>query len=128
MAAAGISAATRTYGLVDAALPEGVGTLYYRLRQVDLDGSYTFSPVRAVRQAGQAAGLSLFPNPAQEASTTLLGATAGTSVRVLDALGRPVATATADAAGIAQLTLPAGLASGVYSVHAGSRALRLLVK
>ena len=49
-------------------------------------------------------------------------------VTVYDALGRPVATATADANGTAALVLPAGLPAGVYVVRAGSRAVRLTVE
>jgi hypothetical protein len=49
-------------------------------------------------------------------------------VRVLDALGRPVASATADAAGAAALVLPAGRPAGVYVVRAGGAALRLVVE
>jgi hypothetical protein len=70
-------------------------------------------------------GLSLYPNPAQTI-TTLTGALAGTTVRVFDALGRPVATARADAHGAATLRLPAGLAPGLYIVRAGAQAQRLL--
>ena len=52
---------------------------------------------------------------------------------VFDALGCPVAMATADAAYTAQLALPAGsypvgLPTGVYVVRAGSQALRLTVE
>jgi hypothetical protein len=49
-------------------------------------------------------------------------------VQLLDALGRTVATTTADAAGVATLRLPAGLPNGVYVVRAGPQALRLLVQ
>ncbi len=49
-------------------------------------------------------------------------------VTVFDALGRAVTAATADAAGTAALTLPAGLASGVSVVRAGTQALRLTVE
>ncbi|MBF9223094.1 hypothetical protein [Hymenobacter ruricola] len=42
-----------------------------------------------------------------------------------DALGSPVATATADASGAA--TLPAGLPAGVYLVRAGAQAVKLAV-
>ena len=125
--AAGTCAAAHRYGLTDAALPAGATRLYYRLRQVDQDGSFRYSPVRAVGLAGEAAGLALFPNPAR-AAATLTGAPAGTTVRVLDALGRAVATATADATGTAALTLPAGLASGVYAVRTATQTLRLLVQ
>jgi hypothetical protein len=47
---------------------------------------------------------------------------------VLDALGRPVTTATADAAGTARLALPAGLAPGVYLVRSGTQVRRLVVE
>jgi hypothetical protein len=49
-------------------------------------------------------------------------------VQVLDALGRCVATATADAGGTAALALPAGLPGGVYVVRAGAQALRLTLE
>jgi len=75
--------------------------------------------------ATAAPGLHLFPNPAPAGATTLTGAAPGAPVTVLDALGRPVASATADASGTATLTLPAGLPAGVYLVRAGQHALRL---
>jgi hypothetical protein len=86
-----------TYAFVD---QQGLGTqpaslVYYRLRQVDLDGTATYSPVRTVRLgAADAAGqASLYPNPAQ-ASTTLDLSTLPTAtsyqVQILDATGRQV--------------------------------------
>ena len=78
--------------------------------------------------AGQAApGLQLYPNPAH-AAATLVGATPGIPVQVLDALGRLVLSAVADARGQVSLPLPAGLAGGMYVVRAGARALRLTVE
>ena len=129
VAAAGSSSAARSYELLDARLPAGAALLYYRLKQVDADGTFSYSPVRtvALAGAGAAAGLALYPNPAHSAAT-LLGALPGAVVTVLDALGRPVASATADAAGTAALALPALLPAGVYVVRAGSRALRLTVE
>ncbi len=44
------------------------------------------------------------------------------------AVGRSVARATADAAGPARLTLPVGLATGVYAVRSGTRTQRLAVE
>ena len=125
--AAGDSFAARSYGLTDTALPEGATPLYYRLHQVDRDGRSAYSPVQTVALPEKAAAVGLFPNPAK-AATTLVGAPAGATVQVLDALGRPVATATADATGRAELALPTGLAGGVYVVRVGGRALRLLVE
>jgi hypothetical protein len=126
VAAAGSTTAAHTYSLLDAALPAGAGQLYYRLRQVDQDGSAHYSPVRTVAQAAASAGLALYPNPAPGGAATLLGAMPGTTVTVLDALGRSVATAPADASGTA--TLPGGLPAGVYVVRAGQQALRLTVE
>ncbi|WP_133257083.1 T9SS type A sorting domain-containing protein [Hymenobacter edaphi] len=128
VAAAGHSSTTRQYGYLDEQLPVGASQLYYRLRQVDQDGTATYSAVRTVAASGQsAAGLALYPNPARTA-TLLTGADAGATVQVLDALGRPVAKATADAAGNARLVLPAGLRAGVYLVRSGARAVRLVVE
>jgi len=65
VAAAGSSSTPRSYELLDAKLPTGVATLYYRLRQVDLDGTFNYSPVRTVTLKGMAAaGLALYPSPA----------------------------------------------------------------
>jgi hypothetical protein len=127
VAAAGNSSSARTYDLLDAKLPANALTLYYRLRQVDIDGTTSFSPVRVVLLSGKPAeGLTLAPNPAR--TTTLAGAAAGASVEVYDVLGRLVLTATADAAGTAALVLPEGLATGVYVVRSGAQAVRLVVE
>ena len=126
-AAAGSSSASRTYAFVDAQLPAGAALLYYRLRLVDADGTFAYSPVRAVTVTGPLGkGLTLVPNPAR--ATTLGGAAAGAPVRVYDAVGRLVLTATADAAGTASLALPAHLPTGVYVVRSGARAGRLVVE
>jgi hypothetical protein len=126
VAAAGSSSTPHAYGLTDAKLP-AAATLYYRLHQLDLNGSFHYSPVRTVTRAGTAAGLSLFPNPTT--GTAMLSGTApGTVVRVHDALGREVLAATADATGTAALVLPRGHATGVYVVRVGEKVLRLTVE
>jgi hypothetical protein len=128
VAAAGSSSRARAYERLDAKLPVGAATLYYRLRLVDADGTATYSPVRTVALTGAAEGLSLYPNPAIGHAATLTGTAPGAVATVYDALGRPVAAATADAAGTAALVLPAGLPAGVYVVRAGTRAIRLTVE
>jgi hypothetical protein len=126
--ATGNSSTPRTYAALDAqAQALGATQLYYRLRSVDRDGSSAYSPIQVVTLTPAVGGLALFPNPAT-ATTVLTGAAAGTSVQVLDALGRVVTTSTADSAGTAQLALPAGLSNGVYIVRAGGQALRLMVR
>jgi hypothetical protein len=130
VAAQGTTSQAHAYTFRDAQLPGGATTLYYRLRQVDLDGTYTFSPVRIVSAsgAGTSAGpLALFPNPTQT-TATLTGAPAQVAVQVLDAVGRVVYTTTTAADGTATLSLPASLPAGVYIVRAGTQAARLTVE
>jgi len=129
VAANGTTTVAHSYSFRDAQLPLGATTLYYRLRQIDLDGTYAFSPVRVVgvAGAGSTSTLALFPNPTQ-AAATLTGAPAQVAVQVLDALGRVVYTTTTAADGTASLDLPASLPSGVYVVRAGTQAARLTVE
>jgi hypothetical protein len=124
--AGGSSPGQHTYTLTDAALPAGARRLYYRLRQVDVDGTASYSPVRVVA-VDRASPLVLFPNPTR-AATTLAGAEPGAVVRVVDPLGRLAATATVDATGTARLLLPAGLALGVYMVRASGQVARLAIE
>ena len=73
--AAGSSSSARSYQLRDAeAGALGVNTLYYRLRQVDVDGSESFSPVAAVvvGKPGSTARLEVYPNPAGTAQEARL--------------------------------------------------------
>jgi hypothetical protein len=77
------------------------GTRYYRLRQLDQDGSDDFSPVRAVSFSAvnnQVATLSAYPNPynGSDAVKLLLETNSvGTArLRVSDLLGREVANQT----------------------------------
>ena len=128
VAAAGSSSSARRYELTDTNPPTRQSTLYYRLKQVDLDGTFSYSPVRTVTLAGAAVGISLYPNPTHAGAATLTGTVPGTVVTVYDALGRPATSATADASGTAALRLPAGLPAGVYVVRASTQALRLTVE
>jgi hypothetical protein len=74
-------------------------------------------------RAPQAAPLLLSPNPAPGVAT-LRGAVPGTTVLVLDAVGRVVLTTTTDTQGVAHLTLP----TGFYLVRSGGRSQRLVVE
>jgi alpha-tubulin suppressor-like RCC1 family protein len=117
---AGSSPTRHTYAYLDA---DGAPAAYYRLAQTDLGGTISYAPVQYV--SGPSAALSLYPNPASHRATALHGATPGSPVQVLDALGRPVATTTADASGTATLS---GLPAGLYLVRSGSSTLRLAVE
>ncbi len=73
------------YQFVDA-MPSGLN--YYRLRQVDLNGEETFSPVVAVKASQTSTGLVAYPSPATE--TLTIAGPVGAHVGVFDQLGRQV--------------------------------------
>lgn len=84
--------------------------LYYRLRQVDTDGTATYSPI--VTLAGAEATLTLYPNPTHDYLT--VPSAAGQLVQVFDLAGHLMQTATISAAG--QLSVSA-LPAGTYLLH-----------
>jgi uncharacterized repeat protein (TIGR01451 family) len=122
LAGHGTTNAASAYAFTDANVAaKATGPVYYRLRQVDLDGTSAFSPVRSVsftKAAATPVVLSLYPNPAQ-ASTKLdlspLPASATYQVTLLDATGRTLRTATL-AGGLPQPLDVQHLASGTYHV------------
>lgn len=75
--AAGTSTTARRYALRDAEAAQlDAGLLYYRLRQVDHDGTTAYSDVQVVRwqPAAPAVRLTLYPNPAAGTASVLLSA------------------------------------------------------
>jgi hypothetical protein len=103
------------------------GTRYYRLRQLDQDGSSEYSPVRAVTFSGagnQMVAFSAHPNPynANDAVKLSLGTSSvGTaSLRVSDLMGRVVANQTFTTVnGTTEVALDqaAKLSAGTYLVQ-----------
>ncbi|WP_176132875.1 heparinase II/III family protein [Hymenobacter sp. CRA2] len=87
VAGAGTSAAARSYRLLDNTAPSSL--TYYRLRQVDTDGTVTYSPVAVAPAAAPEPVLMLAPNPADAYLTVRQFGTAGT-LQLLDTQGRRV--------------------------------------
>ena len=116
VAGAGTSTTRHEYNLLDARLPAGATVLYYRLRQTDLNGELTYSPVRSVALTPQAAGFAVYPThvaTGQPATYLYTGPMEAATLLVLDMMGRVVRSAAVD--GRAQGEVPlAGLASGSY--------------
>ena len=120
VAAAGTSASTHQYSLHDAAAPTGT-TLYYRLRQIDLDGSEQLAPVAVLAATSAAENFSLYPNPAVGSTVSLRLASpvgAGTTVAVYSSVGQLLSQQVVQRGGEEQpATLStATLPLGVYQV------------
>jgi hypothetical protein len=122
----GTTTEAKTYRFVD----EGVsGNLYYRLKQVDFDGAFAYSPVVEVRVAPPAkfALEQNYPNPFNPTTAIRyqLPAASDVKLEVYDVLGKKVATLFEgrQEAGIYNFALNASnLSSGVYfyRLQAGS--------
>jgi hypothetical protein len=125
----GTTEEAQSYRFVDREAPFAT-TLFYRLRQVDTDGTFEYSPVVEVQVTPSAVALlPVAPNPVSASARLRYELPEATAVRlqVFDLLGRRVATL-ADGekqAGRHEVSWQsAGLASGTYFVRlqAGSTA------
>ena len=126
VAAHGTTTQSHRYASLDAAAP--AAQLYYRLRQVDLDGTVAYSPVVTVAATnGATAEFALVPNPARERVSFLTAAP--TAYTVHNTLGQLVRSGTT-VAGPNEL-LVGELPAGVYffELHGDAgRLVRRLVK
>jgi hypothetical protein len=80
------SQAQQTYRYLD--LSPGKGTFYYRLRQVDTDGKFEYSPVRKV-SFGEESGFLVYPNPAR-GQLQIANISTNADIRLYDVSGRMV--------------------------------------
>jgi hypothetical protein len=95
-----------------------VGNHYYRLRQVDVDGSASYSRVLHLVRAG-ADGISLYPNPSSE--TIHLTVSTPTPYTVLDASARRIRSGTTSG------PIPIGdLRTGLYYIQVDGEAHRFI--
>jgi len=100
----GTSARPTAYRFTDAGVARLGALAYYRLRQIDTDGTESVSPVRVVtfpRPATPPANVALYPNPTPGQTTLdLRQLPAGTyQVRVLDLTGRELGRYALEGAG-----------------------------
>ena len=107
--------------------PLAAGLHYYRLRMVDADGKFTYSPVKMLKTAA-VSGLQLYPNPAGQ-FVKVQGLEASGIIRIFTADGRLLKQWTAT--GSTLLADLSGMAGGMYivtwSIH-GKTVQRQLVK
>ena len=118
------------YGLVDYKVVSGFQ--YYRLKQIDLDGTVNYSKAIAVNYSkASTLNVNVFPNPAKDALniTTENNATGEVNIQILNSMGETVYNQVLEA-GLAQSIDIALFIPGVYYVtviaEGGSKIIRLL--
>jgi hypothetical protein len=115
------SSQAQSYRFTDGS-QSAAGTYYYRLQQLDLDGSSTYTPTRALALGTQETLAQVSPNPFADKLylTTQADAPARPVFTLTDARGRTVLTQALDLpAGRATIALPslAHLPKGMYVLH-----------
>jgi hypothetical protein len=89
----GTSSLVRNYSFIDNA-PKLNGINYYRLKQVDKDGKFSYSKVVTL-SFSNAPSVQVFPNPAKDAVfINLRGATGNYNIRLMDAAGKVLSAKT----------------------------------
>ncbi|WP_273444844.1 T9SS type A sorting domain-containing protein [Neolewinella agarilytica] len=105
------------------------GTNYYRLRQVDFGGTYSYSTVEMLTFTPSVTeqGFSLFPNPAsEEAQLSLSDGHSAQTFSLMTVTGKLIRTVNIRA-GQARITLSLeGLPKGVYLVRVGEEVKQLV--
>ncbi|GAA4347922.1 hypothetical protein GCM10023185_03320 [Hymenobacter saemangeumensis] len=112
----GSKSAPTNYHFVDAGIgTKAKGLVYYRLQQVDRDGSASYSPVQSLRLGKLTATVSLYPSPAaSSAQLDLTQLPAGSyQVSLTDLTGRCVLARTLNAGALHALNVQP-LAPGTY--------------
>lgn len=107
--------------------PEASGTYYYKLKQVDKDGGYSFSKVVSVEfdrtEGANVKSWKLSPNPVESGSALSIqlenmninaNTSAEASIRIFDLSGREIMTTKARATANMQLYIPESINTGLY--------------
>lgn len=112
---AGDSQIRLDYEIVDTMPLQGVS--YYRLKQTDFDGAFTYSPVKRVQLDGEVYQLKAFPNPTKDKFTITTGFELDKSnVKLVDLLGKEMPIVLR-AEGVFYEVKPQSLVPGVYILH-----------
>ena len=117
VAGAGTSTLRNSYRFYDTHPLNGIS--YYRLKQTDFDGRYSYSDIAAVERNNNKISFSAFPNPATDHTSILSnGQLSGTyNVTIADYSGRCVFSTNFDLSVSKELDVDlSGYASGVYEL------------
>ncbi|KAA9332613.1 T9SS type A sorting domain-containing protein [Adhaeribacter soli] len=112
MEAAGNTSVKRNYQFLDAAAKAGI--VYYRLKQTDLDGTFTYSEVRSVAVTGKVNSVVFYPNPVKSMLNIEVTGT-NSVIRVINTLGQEVLQRKINGASSVQLDV-SSLPNGSYQL------------
>ena len=113
LSANGNSSTKKSYSFNDK--NENIGTTYYRLKNVDLNGRFTYSEIRTVKGIGAANDVTVFPNPARSNSKiSVVGATANSSIQLLDFSGKVLKSINSNTVNLIDLS---GVKNGTYLIR-----------
>ncbi|MDO6390782.1 T9SS type A sorting domain-containing protein [Pontibacter sp. BT731] len=96
------------------------GTRYYRLKQVDFDGTTSYSPIRAVALTEGNGTASAYPNPFDDAVIVTLSGTEARNVQVvlMDAMGKVLQQRTEETSGNSiTVDMRSITTKGMYVLH-----------
>ncbi len=86
------------YNITDANLSsiKNNGLIYYRIKQLDIDGKFVYSDIKNVRLTEKGTLISVFPNPVQEFTTVKIDAIEATDavITLINADGKQLQTST----------------------------------
>ncbi len=101
------------YSLPDASPASGVN--YYRLMIQNIDGTYTYSPIRIITLSS-VTGITVFPNPANNVVHVSLGnAGSELTIRLINSQGQPLQSLVTASAGSSVVSMNTGIyPTGVY--------------
>jgi len=107
-----------------------LGKNYYRLKSVDLDGTFEYSTVIVAEWDGKSGGITIYPNPVVNHTLTVAlndKVTMPTLLTLCDARGYVVFETVLDAS-TTIINLPETLGNGVYLASVGHQTIRVVVK
>jgi hypothetical protein len=126
LAAAINGGSVHNYSYTDHHLDTGMN--YYRLRLVQQNGSYAYSPVRSVQ--GPAGGVSIWPNPVHHALIHINASTNAKRVRLVDISGKVILSQ--ELRGTLNTLHIGAVATGIYflwvETESGTTVQKILVK
>jgi len=105
----------QTYQFTDNNPVDGLN--FYRLKQVDIDGNFTYSNVVSINFEGTAAAFKIFPNPAIDHVYISLPSSSATSfINVYDLSGKKLLVQQVSGNTVSQSLDVSTLAAGIYQV------------